>query len=155
MNFTSVKTIISLVAGSVILTHSVFALAHNQAGSFPTGLAAAVDFYTVSCTDDGNGAPSYLEARVKDMTANSSKVNITIQKGTTNCNTNACARFSLDSADNDAGYSPLVKLTQGAGTYNLYVAHTAAGTDSYDVELHCKTATNVHTGTSTTSRQQQ
>ncbi|GKS68177.1 hypothetical protein W03_01810 [Nitrosomonas sp. PY1] len=155
MRFVSVKTVASLVTGSVILTHSFFALAHNQAGSFTTGLAAAVDFYTVSCTDDGNGAPSYLEARVKDMTANSSKVNITIQKGTTNCNTNACARFSLDSTDSDTGYSPLIKVTQGAGTYNLYVSHTAAGTDSYDVELHCKTASGVHTGTSSATRQQQ
>lgn len=155
MKLISVKTIISLAAGGIIFSYSIFAMAHNQSGSFTSGLAAAVDFYTVSCTNDGNGAPSYLEARVKDMTANSSKVHITIQKGTTNCNTNACSRFSLDSTDSDTGYSPLIKVTQGAGTYNLYVSHTAAGTDSYDVELHCKTAGNVHTGTSSASKQQQ
>jgi hypothetical protein len=61
----------------------------------------------------------------------------------------------MDAIDSDAAYSPLIRVTQGAGVYNLFVSHTAAGTDSYDVLLHCKTVGGVHTGTSTVSRQQQ
>lgn len=154
MKFSILKQVAMAVFGGLIMSQAGTVLADNQSGSFTTGLAAGVDFYQVTCFDDGNGAPSYLEAQVKDMTANTSKVNILIYKGTA-CTTNKCAQSSLDTTDSDTGYSPLIKVTQGAGTYYLFVKHTAAGTDSYDVIYHCKTAGNVHTGTSITSRQQQ
>jgi hypothetical protein len=154
MKFTTMKGALIPVFFGLMASQAGSALAHNQGGSFTTGLAAAVDYYQVTCSDDGNGAPSYLEAQVKDMTANTSKVNILIQKGTS-CTTNKCAQFSIDTTDSNTTYSPLVRVTQGAGVYNLFVQHTAAGTDSYDVLVHCKTATGVHTGTSALSRQQQ
>lgn len=154
MKFTTMKGALITVFLGLMASQAGSALAHNQGGSFTTGLAAAVDYYQVTCSDDGNGAPSYLEAQVKDMTANTSKVNILIQKGTS-CTTNKCAQFSIDTTDSNTTYSPLVRVTQGAGVYNLFVQHTAAGTDSYDVLVHCKTATGVHTGTSVLSRQQQ
>ncbi|WP_297324895.1 hypothetical protein [Nitrosomonas sp.] len=154
MKFSILKQVAMAVFGGLIMSQTGTVLADNQSGSFTTGLAAGVDFYQVTCFDDGNGAPSYLEAQVKDMTANTSKVNILIYKGTA-CTTNKCAQSSLDTTDSDTGYSPLIKVTQGAGTYYLFVKHAAAGTDSYDVIYHCKTAGNVHTGTSITSRQQQ
>lgn len=154
MKFKTMKGTLVAVFFGLMVSQAGSALAHNQGGSFTTGLAAAVDYYQVTCSDDGNGAPSYLEAQVKDMTANTSKVNILIQKGTS-CTTNKCAQFSIDTTDSDTTYSPLVRVTQGAGVYNLFVQHTAAGTDSYDVLVHCKTATGVHTGTSVLSRQQQ
>ena len=154
MKLSILKNTLIAVLGGLIMSQAGTALADNQSGSFTTGLAAAVDFYQITCFDDGNGAPSYLEAQVKDMTANTSKVNILIYKGTA-CTTNKCAQSSLDTVDSDTGYSPLVKVIQGAGTYYLFVKHTAAGTDSYDVLAHCKTSGNVHTGTSITSRQQQ
>lgn len=154
MQFSILKRVVMAVLGGLVMSQASSVLADNQSGSFTTGLVAGVDFYQVTCFDDGNGAPSYFEAQVKDMTANTSKVNILIYKGTA-CTTNKCAQSSLDTTDSDTGYSPLIKVTQGAGTYYLFVKHTATGTDSYDVIFHCKTASNVHTGTSITSRQQQ
>lgn len=154
MNISILKQGLQLAAGAIMLGQVNMTLADNQAGSFTTGVAAGVDFYQISCFDDGNGAPSYVEAQVKDTTANSAKVNILLYKGTS-CTTNKCAQFSLDTTDSDTGYSPLVRVTQGAGTYYLFVQHTATGTDGYDVIAHCKTSGNVHTGTSFTSRQQQ
>lgn len=155
MKFSGLKNTVATVLGGLIISQAGAVLAHNQAGSFTTGLAAGVDFYQVSCFDDGAGAPSYAEAQVKDMTANSSKVGIVMQKGTTPCTTNKCAQASTDTTDTDAAYSPLIRVTQGSGVYNLFVSHSTAGTDSYDVQVHCKTATNVHTGTSVSSKQQQ
>lgn len=154
MNISILKHGLQAIAGVVILSHMTMAQADNQGGSFTTGVAAGVDFYQISCFDDGNGAPSYVEAQVKDTTANSSKVNILLYKGTS-CTTNKCAQFSLDTTDSDIGYSPLVRVTQGSGTYNLFVQHTATGTDGYDVIAHCKTSGGVHTGTSFVSKQQQ
>lgn len=141
----------SLLGAAFIFSGNV--AAHNQAGSFTTGLANAVDFYQVTCSDDGSGAPSYLEFQVKDTTANTAKVEVLVQKGTS-CGVNACAVTTLDTIDTDALYSPLAKVTQGAGVYNPFVSHTSTGADAYDVLLHCKTAAGVHTGTSVVSRQQ-
>lgn len=148
------KNALITVFGGLMMSQAATALADNQSGGLTTGLAAAVDFYQVTCFDDGNGAPSYLEAQVKDITANTPKASVLIYKGTS-CTTNKCAQSSTDTTDNNTTYSPLVKVTQGAGTYSLFVMHTTTGTDSYDVIFHCKTASNVHTGTSITSRQQQ
>ncbi|MBY0474889.1 MAG: hypothetical protein K2Q13_07505 [Nitrosomonas sp.] len=153
MKFSNLKGIFVLVFGLMALYASTVS-AHNQAGSFTTGLAAAVDFYQATCFDDGSGAPSYLEAQVKDMTASTAKASILVHKGTS-CTTNLCAQFSVDTTDSNTTYSPLVTVKQGAGVYSIFVMHTAAGTDSYDVALHCKTAAGVHTGTSVVSRQQQ
>lgn len=154
MKFLTLKSALITVFSGLLVSQAGMALAHNQSGGFTTGLAAAVDFYQVTCSDDGNGAPSYLEAQVKDMTASTSKVNILVYKGTS-CTTNKCAQFSVDTTDSNTTYSPLIKITQGAGVYNLFVMHTVSGTDSYDVAMHCKTAGGVHTGTSVVSRQQQ
>src|SRR5690242_7851000 len=133
MQFSGLKNTVIAALGGLMISQAGAVLAHNQAGSFTTGLAASVDFYQVSCFDDGNGAPSYVEAQVKDMTANTSKVGILLQKGTTPCTTNKCAQSSTDTTDTDAAYSSLIKVTQGSGVYNLFVSHSAAGTDSYDV----------------------
>ncbi len=154
MKSSILKNTLFTVLGGLMIAQASTVLAHNQTGSFTTGLAAGVDFYQVTCFDDGNGAPSFLEAQVKDMTASTSKVSILVYKGTS-CTTNKCAQSSTDTTDSDASYSSLVKVTQGAGVYNLFVKHTTTGTDSYDVAVHCKTAGNVHTGTSVSSKQQQ
>lgn len=153
MKFSNLKGMLVLLF--VLMTLNVVtASAHNQAGSFTTGLAAAVDYYQATCFDDGSGAPSYLEAQVKDMTASSAKVSVLVHKGTS-CTTNKCAQFRVDSGDRNTTYSPLVKVPQGSGVYSVFVMHTAASTDSYDVALHCKTSSGAHTGTSVVSRQQQ
>lgn len=143
-----------LVAGSFFMVagRAGVVSAHTQGGSLSTGTNEAVDWYQVSCFDDGHGAPDHLLFQVKDSTANSAKVGVLVQKGTS-CTTNACVMNSQDTTDTNTGYSPAEKVKQGAGTYNMYVHHTAAGTDSYSVSYHCETLSNAHTGTTITTKQ--
>ena len=138
------------VAGSflVAMGQAGVASAHNQGGSFTTGGAGAVDFYQIIC---GAGT-HHLRFQVKDITANTAKVSVLVHKGTS-C-TPACARNITDEFDTDAEYSPLIKAVQGTGVYNMFVKHTTAGFDSYDVQYHCEDANNGHTDTSIVSRQQ-
>jgi len=126
--------------------------AHNQSGSFTTGRAAAVDFYQVTCFNDGSGPPDHLFFEVKDRVANTAKVSVLVRKGTS-CSP-ICAKSITDTDDTDDQYSPSVRVKQGGGVYNMFVSHTAAGMDSYDVQHHCQPATGVHTGTDITPKQQ-
>jgi hypothetical protein len=143
-----------LVAGSflVAMGQAGVASAHNQGESFTTGRAAAVDFYQVTCFDNGSGLPDHLIFGVKDLTANTAKVSVLVQKGTS-CSPN-CAKSITDTNDTDDQYSPSVRVKRGGGVYNMVVSHTTAGMDSYDVLYHCQTSTGVHTGTNISAQQQ-
>jgi hypothetical protein len=143
-----------LVAGSflVAIGEAGVVSAHNQGGSFTTGRAAAVDFYQVTCFDDGGGLPDHLMFGVKDLTANTAKVSVLVQKGTS-CSPK-CAKSIKDTNDTDTEYSDLVRVKRGGGVYNMFVSHTAAGMDGYDVQYHCETSTGVHTGTNISTKQQ-
>jgi hypothetical protein len=143
-----------LVAGSFLVAMGQMGVvsAHDLHESFTTGRARAVDFYQVTCFDDGSGLPDHLIFGVKDLTANMAKVSVLVQKGT-NCSPK-CAKSIRDTNDNDAEYSGLVRVKRGGGVYNMFVSHTGAGSDSYDVQYHCQTSTGVHTGTSVSTKQQ-
>jgi hypothetical protein len=143
-----------LVAGSflVAIGQAGVVSAHNQGGSFTTGRAAAVDFYQVTCFNDGSGPPDHLFFGVKDQVANTAKVSVLVRKGTS-CSP-LCAKSITDTDDIDDQYSPSVRVKQGSGVYNMFVSHTAAGMDSYDVQYHCETSTGVHTGTAILAKQQ-
>jgi hypothetical protein len=142
-----------LVAGSflVAMGQAGAVSAHNQGGSFTTGRAAAVGFYRVTCFNDGSGPPDHLFFEVKDLTANTAKVSVLVQRGTS-CSPR-CAKSITDTDDTDDQYSPSVRVKQGGGVYNMFVSHTAAGSDSYDVQYHCQTSTGVHTGTDISAKQ--
>ena len=144
-----------LVAGSflVAMGQAGVVSAHDLSESFTTGLTRAVDFYQVTCFNDGSGLPDHLIFGVKDLTANTAKVSVLVQKGT-NCSSPRCAKSITDNDDTDDQYSPSVRVKQGGGVYNLFVSHTAAGMDSYDVQYHCETSTGVHTGTNISAKQQ-
>ncbi len=128
--------------------------AHEQSGSFTSGAAAATDYYQVTCSDDGNGAPDHLSFQVKDLTPNASRVSVLVGKGAT-CSPKACARNSTDRIDTDAAYSLPASVAQGPGVYLVFVKHTGPGSDAYSLSYHCETVDNLHTGTNITARQQQ
>ena len=67
MQFSILKRVVMAVLGGLVMSQASSVLADNQSGSFTTGLAAGVDFYQITCFDDGNGAPSYVEAQVKAL----------------------------------------------------------------------------------------
>ena len=146
----------SLLAVSLLLLPIVAPAvhAHDQSGSFTSGAAATVDYYQVTCSDDGNGTPGHLVFRIKDLTPNASRVSVTVGKGAT-CSPKACARSTTDRNDTDAAYSLPATVAQGAGVYLVFVSHTGPGVERYSLGYHCETVDNVHTGTTITPRQQQ
>lgn len=145
----------SAAVAAVLLAMGAYAgvaSAHTQPGGLGT-TAAAVDYYQVTCSDDGSGAPLSLQAQIADNSNNGSKAIALIQKGN-------LASNATDATEGDgiAAYGPFVFVNGGAGVYNLSVAHTAAAADTYQVQFHCMTGNNgggVHTGTSIVNRQNQ
>jgi hypothetical protein len=127
------------------------ARAHTQNGSLGSA-ATATDFYQVTCSDDGSGAPASLTLQVLDASpAAAPLVAVQGQKG-------SLAKNGTDPVDADAAASPLISLNGGAGVYDVLVHKTDAGSESYTLTFHCLTGpdgTGDHTGTSITTRQNQ
>jgi hypothetical protein len=96
----------------------------------------------VTCFDDGSGPAALLMARIRD---NSSVVpgllvNLQLLKG-------PAALSISDTVSGDATYSDYIALPGGNGVYTIMVNKTAAGARNFDLEWHCLTADNLHTGT--------
>lgn len=137
---TKLKHLAWILAGLGI-TPTVFA--HSQGGTLGTS-ASATDYYTVTCSDDGSGPPAALVAQVQDLAPVNAAalVSVTVNKG------NATVHSTDNGTDGDAVASPLVSVSGGAGVYNVYVAKSNTGAETYTLTAHCNTAGGVHTGTS-------
>lgn len=96
----------------------------------------------ITCFDDGAGAASYLMARVRDNSAALPGMAVSIQllKG-------SIATSVTDTVSGNADYSAYAVLNGGNGVYTLLLNKTLAGARSFDLEWHCMTAGNDHTGT--------
>lgn len=108
--------------------------------------ASDTDFYQVSCSDDGSGAPQSLVAQVLDLAPVAAPiVSVQAQKASP-----AIATSTSDAVDGDAGASPATFLNGGAGTYDVFVDKSAAGAEGYTLTVQCTTAVDgggVPTGT--------
>lgn len=110
----------------------------DAAGNSPsfTGLAR------VTCFDDGNGPAAFLMARIRDTSPAVPGLLVSLQL------VKAGAALSIsDTTSGDEHYSDYIALPGGKGEYIMMVNKTAAGARSFDLEWHCVTADNVHTGT--------
>ena len=151
--------------------------AHNQSGSVGTAAsgAAATDVYQVTCSNDGSGAPAQLFAQVADLApVLATLVSVQIVHPLDGAST----VLSEDPVDGDTatvsttgasttGWSPGVTLKGGAAANaqiylinvnKQYTASTVAaqkGPELYNLQLHCQTATGVHTGTNWIQTQNQ
>jgi hypothetical protein len=151
--------------------------AHNQSGSVGTAAsgAAATDVYQVTCSNDGSGAPAQLFAQVADLApVLATLVSVQIVHPLDGLST----VLSEDPVDGDTatvsttgasttGWSPGVTLKGGAAANaqiylinvnKQYTASTVAaqkGPELYNLQLHCQTATGVHTGTNWIQTQNQ
>jgi hypothetical protein len=127
------------------------AWAHTQVGSLAEP-AASTDFYQVTCSDDGSGAPASLTLQLLDTApVVAALVSVQVQRGTQ-------AASATDAGDGDATPSPALSFNAAAGVYDVLVFKTAAGAESYSLTFHCMTGpdgTGDHTGTSVTTRQNQ
>ena len=96
----------------------------------------------ITCFNDGAGPTSYLMARVRDNSAAVPGMVVSLQllKGQRTTSTS-------DTVSGNADYSAFAVLTGGDGVYTLLMNKTLAGARSFDLEWHCMTAGNDHTGT--------
>jgi hypothetical protein len=129
-----------VLAGAMLLAallHAAPALALTQGGSLATA-ESDTDFYQVTCSNDGSGAPASLVAQVLDEAPVAAPlVSVQTQKTSPAVATNA-----TDAVDGDAGASPSVALNGGAGTYDVFVDKSAAGAESYTLTVQCMTGIN-------------
>lgn len=145
-----------ILASTLTLTvcHQTIANAHDvfaqSLGAYKTvattttvnyGSHNPTDYYQVTCSDDGTGAPAYLLIAVRDNTAGTSVLSATIQKG-------LLSRQTTDVTGANTTYSPMISLYGNAGIYNVIVSKNLYPTRNYDMQYHCMTANNLHTGTS-------
>jgi hypothetical protein len=122
--------------------------AHSQTGSLGSA-ASSTDYYQVTCSDSGVGAPANLQTQVKDQTAGAAPlVSVQAQKG-------SVATHSTDTTDNDANYSSWAILSGGSGVYTVLVDKDGAGAENYTLQAHCMTSGGVETGTTVVSKQNQ
>lgn len=145
------RRIVATSTHLALLVVAAPAFSHTQTGLLGTG-ASATDYYQVTCSNDGSGAPASLTVQVLDTAPVASPlVSVLLHKG-------LVATHSTDATDADATASPLVYVNGGAGVYNLFVKKSASGSENYSLTFHCMTGTNgtgVHTGTSITTKQSQ
>lgn len=146
-----------MLASTLTLTvyHQTIANAHDlfaqSLGAYKTvattttvnyGSHNPTDYYQITCSDDGTGVPAYLLIAVRDKTAGTSVLSATIQKG-------LLSRQTTDvTGGTDTTYSPMISLYGNAGIYNVIVSKNLYPTRNYDMQYHCMTANNLHTGTS-------
>ncbi|HTO05566.1 MAG TPA: hypothetical protein VMR86_00775 [Myxococcota bacterium] len=119
---------------------AVLGRAASADGATQTGIlasdAAAVDYYQVTCSDDGSGAPASLAVQVQETSpAVAPLVSLQVQKAFAATNT-------TDPAGADTGASPLVALNGGAGAYDVFVDKSGAGLCGYALSVQCKTGTD-------------
>jgi hypothetical protein len=154
-----------ILASTLTLTvcHQTIANAHDlfaqSLGAYKTvattttvqyGSHNPTDYYQITCSDDGTGVPAYLLIAVRDKTAGTSVLSATIQKG-------LLSRQTTDvTGGTDTTYSPMISLygitltnpAGGIGIYHVIVSKNLYPTRNYDMQYHCMTADNLHTGTS-------
>jgi hypothetical protein len=106
--------------------------------------ASATDYFQVTCSGDGAGAPASLVAQIRDEApAAAPLLSVQIQRG-------SAATNSTDAIDGDASPSPAVFVNGAAGTFDVFVDKTAAGAESYTLTATCMTGaggTGAPTGT--------
>lgn len=124
------------------------ASAHTVSGTLGTA-ATATDLYYVTCSDDGNGATGKLQVGVRDNAPVAAPlVSITAIQGSK-------AGSTTDTTDGNATGSAPVTVAGITGVFYVAVTKSTAGAESYTVDFHCLTATNAHTGTAASLKQNQ
>lgn len=144
----------SLLIASILAAagYADFASAHTAGGVIDAAgnNASATDFASVSCFDDGSGAPAYLFIQIQDQSAPVQGLLMTMlaAKGNQMVSTS-------DPVSGDPNPGPGVKLRGGEGTYYIAALKTAAGARTFTVSYHCMTSNDNHTGTDITALQLQ
>ena len=141
----SVKQLLVTVFSIVTLGYIASISAHESPrvildpeGNNPSFLAYA----SVSCFDDGNGAPDSMVISVQDFSAPQANLLVSAQ---------VIGKFhaaqTTDLVSGDGGYSAEVRVHEGAGPYLLLINKSGHGTREFVLTYHCLTIDGIHTGT--------
>ena len=98
----------------------------------------------VSCFDDGSGIPDNLIVSIRDNSPPVPGLMVNVQVVSSRGNK---ANSISDTVSGDADFSPFISLQDGSGPYTVMVNKTDVGARSFDLQYHCNTANDVHTGT--------
>ena len=118
----------------LLATPAGLVFAHSQNGSLGSA-AAATDYYSVLCSDDGNGEPGSLLVQVSNVSAGAPIVAVVASKGT-------LATSSSDPVNADGNAGPLASVNGGGGSYNVFVFKSQSGVANYILDFHCMTGPN-------------
>ncbi len=135
-----------LVTVSIIITTCYAATINAHGGGATLDPAGNKATFTalarVTCFDDGNGPADHLVAKIRDNSPPIPGMFVSLQllKGSK-------AISVTDTTPGDAQFSEQVSLQGGNGVYFMMANKTVAGARDFEVEWHCMTANQVHTGT--------
>ncbi len=103
-----------------------------------TGLAS------VDCFDDGSGTEDHLVVSIRDNSPPVPGLMVNVQVVSSKGNK---VNSITDTVSGDADFSPFIKVQDGKGPYSVIVNKTDVGARDFDLQYHCRTANDVHTGT--------
>jgi hypothetical protein len=138
-----IKTTVALAASLFIagFANSVSAHDLNFKTLQATNGAGATDVWELECRDNSH----HLVAQVRDFSPDDSNlISLVLFK-------DGKAVTTTDSTGGDAGYSPLVSLNAGNGSYTMMVSHSRAGLQVYFIKYHCESASGSHMPTTVPS----
>lgn len=158
------KTLINmarLTAVVLVAGYSNFAFAHAQDGTLGTLKGAgASDIYIVSCFKDA-GEPSqlptdHLSLNILNTTVGPLNQLLSAQVVAVNSKTGLLVGGNTtDVTGGTSTGSPYITVAAGEVNYTVLVDHNAKIAGSYTIDFHCQDASNVHTGTSIQTIQNQ
>ena len=142
------KSLLTLFFSLFLAAPAGLVFAHSQNGSLGAA-AAATDYYSVFCSDDGNGPAGSLLLQVSNVAAGAPTVAVVANRGTS-------ATSSSDPVNADGNAGPITWVNGGGGSYNVFVFKSQSGVANYNLEYHCMTGPDgggLHTGTNIIIRQ--
>ncbi len=149
MNLVSLKNAFVAAAFLFAVGHTDMTLAHSLRGALGSR-AQATDLYQITCFAEDGGPPTdLLRVRVRDNPpVRKPLVSFQVQKGSVAAN-------RTDATDGDAKYSPWIINHGGDGVYHVLVDKSSVGTETYSLEFHCESRTDIHTGSEDVQLQNQ
>src|SRR5262249_18847162 len=130
---TGTDIIVNQKGGSAGAAPAGIALSHTQNGSLDTP-STANDYYHVTCSNDGRGAPQSLVFQIQNTGPLAAPVMALVSRGN-------AAISATDLVAGDGG-SPLTFLNGGSGVFDVLVPKTADGASNYTFGYDCMTGTN-------------
>ena len=149
MNLVSLKNAFVAAAFLFAVGHTDMAPAHSLRGALGSR-AQATDLYQITCfAEDGGPATDHLSIGVRDnKPVKKPLVSVQVQKG-------SVATNRTDATDGNATFSRDATIHGGDGVYQVLVDKSSAGAETYTLEFHCESSTDVHTGTEDVQLQNQ